>query len=78
MDDETFKKELLGRLDQIIELLTSALPEACLEEPEPDRMPPVASDAAARAANPTYLIGDELQDDYDCALQKWNRQKPPA
>ena len=66
MDDDTFKKELLSRLDQIIELLTFALPEASLEEPEP----------AAVITAPLYLIGDELQEDYQSALQKWKQQKP--
>lgn len=77
MDDETFKKELLSRLDQIIELLTSALPEACLEEPEPEEKPPAADEPAAVAAAP-YLIRDELQDDYDFAVQSWKQQKPPG
>ena len=75
MDDETFKKELLSRLDQIIELLSSALPEACLEEPEEN---PPAADEQAAAANPPYLIRDELQDDYDFAIQRWKQQKPPG
>ena len=76
MDDETFKKELLSRLDQIIELLTSALPEACLEEPE--ERPPAADEPAAVVAAPPYLIRDELQDDYDFAVQRWKQQKPPG
>ena len=76
MDDETFKKELLSRLDQIIELLTSALPEACLEEPE--EKPPAADEPAAVVAAPPYLISDELQDDYDFAVQRWKQQKPPG
>ena len=78
MDDETFKNELLSRLDQIIELLASTLPEAGLEEPEQDDELPASRETAAVVANPPYLIRDELQDDYDFAVQRWKQQRPPG
>ena len=79
MDDEAFKKELLSRLDQIIELLASTLPEAGLEEPEQDdELPASRETAAVVKTSPPYLIGDELQDDYDFAVQRWKQQKPPG
>lgn len=77
MDDETFKKELLSRLDQIIELLSATLPEACLDETVDD-MPESGNEAATIEAVPTYLIGDEMQDDYKTAVQKWERGKAGA
>lgn len=72
MDDESFKKEVLNRLDQIIELLSATLPEACLEEP-------VEGEGVAEpvlvAATPTYLIDDEMRDGYRSAVQKWQQDK---
>uniref|UniRef100_C6E9D9 Uncharacterized protein n=1 Tax=Geobacter sp. (strain M21) TaxID=443144 RepID=C6E9D9_GEOSM len=77
MDDETFKKELLNRLDQIIELLSATLPEACIDESAED-LSESGSEAAAIEAMPTYLIVDEMQDDYKTAVQKWEREKTGA
>lgn len=76
MDDETFKKELLHRLDQIIELLSATLPEACLDESVEDLSE--SGGEAAIEAMPTYLIRDEMQDDYKSAVQKWEREKAGA
>lgn len=73
MDDESFKKELLTRLDTIIELLSSALPEACLEESPPSELP--EGDDAPKPANEFYLIGEEMQEDYAAAVQKWKQQQ---
>ena len=61
MDDETFKTELLSRLDQIIELLQSALPEVCIEETEEE---------SGRTEGPVYSISDEMQD----ATQRWKQE----
>jgi len=61
MDDETFKIEVLSRLDQIIELLQSALPEASLEEPEAEQ---------GKAEGPVYSLNDEMQD----AMQRWQQE----
>lgn len=77
MDDETFKKEVLSRLDQIIELLSATLPEACIDE-SADGLPESGSEAAAIEAMPTYLIVDEMQDDYKTAVRKWEREKTGA
>ena len=78
MDDNAFKKELLSRLDQIAELLTSLLPEACLEEPqEKATTGEVDGDGQPAPALPRsrYLIGDEMQEDYHTALQRWKQEK---
>lgn len=77
MDDETFKKELLSRLDQIIDLLSSSLPEACLEERETDAVPgwKDTAEPAAVPSEPPYLIDDEMRDDYDVAVQRWKQAK---
>jgi hypothetical protein len=77
MDDETFKKEVLNRLDQIIELLSATLPEACLDE-SADDLPESGSEAASIEAMPTYLIVDEMQDDYKTAMRNWEREKAGA
>ncbi|WP_224982387.1 hypothetical protein [Geomonas agri] len=69
MDDETFKNEVLDRLQQIIEMLTSILPEACLEEVE-ETPAPLTRPEVEQARNP-YGIGEEMQDDYRSALEKW-------
>lgn len=72
MDDDTFKKELLTRLDTIIELLTSALPEACLEDFPPDQ---TMDDGETAKATALYQIDDEMQDDYAVAVQRWKQQE---
>ncbi|BCG47109.1 hypothetical protein GEOBRER4_n1931 [Citrifermentans bremense] len=77
MDDETFKKELLNRLDQIIELLSATLPEACLDE-SAEEFSESDGEEASIEAMPTYLIRDEMQDDYRSAVQKWEREKAGA
>ncbi|QXE92084.1 hypothetical protein [Geomonas subterranea] len=66
MDDETFKNEVLDRLQQIMDMLAGLLPEACIEDPEEAPVSP-----AAPQVSDTYGIRQELQDDYDCALEKW-------
>lgn len=82
MDDETFRKDVLNRLDQIIELLSSALPEACIEEPEGEvdaEAPGAATGGAfgepdAAGVRP-FLIGDEMQEDYRFAMQRWEQER---
>lgn len=73
MDDESFKKELLTRLDTIIELLSSTLPEACLEESPPSELEEDGD--ATKPATELYLIGEEMQEDYAAAVQKWKQQQ---
>ncbi|MBJ6750356.1 hypothetical protein [Geomonas anaerohicana] len=70
MDNETFEGEVLDRLQQIIEMLASILPEACIEEAEAARAPlPGPEPAQARDA---YGILEEMQDDYHTAMDKWH------
>ncbi|MBJ6800936.1 hypothetical protein [Geomonas propionica] len=76
MDDETFKNEVLGRLQQIMEMLASVLPEACIEEVE-EEPAPLPRIEAEQAHNP-YGIGEEMQDDYRSALEKWNQKHGSA
>lgn len=71
MDDETFKKEVLDRLQQIIEMLTSFLPEALVEEPE--ERGPTESKAAGQTSE-AYPIGEEMQDNYRFAIEKWKQE----
>lgn len=61
MDDEIFKRELLSRLDLIIELLQSSLPEACIEE---------AAGKNEAGDSTLYTLNDELQD----AIQRWKQE----
>lgn len=76
MDDETFKSEVLSRLDQIIELLAASLPEACIDEAEPvGAKPEVTGDETLVAAGQPYLMTDEMRDDYQMAVQRWRQQK---
>ncbi|UPU34101.1 hypothetical protein M1B72_11610 [Geomonas paludis] len=70
MDDETFKKEVLDRLQQIMEMLASILPEACIEEVE-EVQAPLPSPEPAQATD-AYGILEEMQDDYRTAMDKWN------
>lgn len=72
MDDETFKKEVLDRLQQIIEMLTSFLPEALVEEPE--ERGPIEESKAAGQAGEAYSIDEEMQDNYSFAIEKWKQE----
>lgn len=72
MDDETFKKEVLDRLQQIIEMLASILPEACIEEPEETAE---ATDGGTRnGTTEAYSVLEEMQDTYQYAMEKWQRE----
>jgi DNA-binding transcriptional regulator WhiA len=77
MDDDTFKKELLSRLDKILELLSlsSGLSEACLvEEQEPEtsiRQIAGAEQTDTTSGSGQFLMKDEMQDNYDLAMQRW-------
>lgn len=71
MDDETFKKEVLDRLQQIIEMLTSFLPEALVEESEERG---TTESKAAGEAGEAYSIGEEMQDNYRFAIEKWKQE----
>lgn len=71
MDDETFKSEVLDRLQQIMEMLAAAiLPEASIEETEEAPKPHAVPEPVQAGAS--YGILDEMQDDYRSALEKWN------
>lgn len=77
MDDETFKKEVLARLDQIVELLAAALPEACLVETQGEQEPGEAQPKAP--VDPLlYLVGDEMKDEYAQAVKKWQGERAPS
>ncbi|TSK08137.1 MAG: hypothetical protein FPO08_02140 [Geobacter sp.] len=72
MDDETFKKEVLDRLQQIIEMLTSILPEAGIEEPAETT---AATGIGVRnRADEAYSMLEEMQDNYQYAAEKWQRE----
>jgi hypothetical protein len=72
MDDETFKREVLDRLQQIIEMLTSILPEACIEEPAETT---ATTDGGVRnRADEAYSMLEEMQDNYQYAAEKWQRE----
>lgn len=72
MDDETFKKEVLDRLQQIIEMLASILPEACIEEPEETTATTV--ERVRNRPGEAYSILEEMQDNYQYAAEKWQRE----
>jgi len=72
MDDETFKSELLTRLDRIQSLLSYLCGAAKASEER--------AQAALRVQKPAEtplpaggrsLLQEEMQDDYHQALQKW-------
>jgi hypothetical protein len=75
MDDDIFKKELLSRLDKILELLSMyCLPEATLDESPTEStvgtgLVNVETDATQESRK--YLIKDEMQDDYSQAVRRW-------
>lgn len=75
MDDETFKSEVLARLQQIMEMLTSILPEACVEEAEQDLVPGTVEPLTGSAP---YSIGEEMQENYRSAIEKWQQQRGGA
>lgn len=73
MNDEAFKKEVLERLRQTIEMLASTLPEACIEEPEETAA--TADNAVRKATGEAYSILEEMQDNYQNAIDKWQRER---
>lgn len=80
MDEEKFRIEVLNRLDKIISLLTisCSMSKAALErsQPAPPKpQTPAAGQDDTSAASRQYLIGDEMRDDYDQAVQKWKTSK---
>ena len=80
MDDDSFKTELLSRLERIQALLTylcgaakAAEERAQAEAAQKRRME--AEQASKQEALERSLLQDEMQDDYDQAVQKWKSEK---
>jgi len=80
MDDDKFKIEILARLDKIVALLSlsCSMSKAALEQSHPELVKPKPAEAEQDGA-PTqsrqYLIKDEMQEDYDLAIQRWKAGK---
>ena len=80
MDDDTFKTGILSRLDKIVVLLSIScnLSKALLEKPQTET--PVRQETGVEPADTApdsdkFLINDEMQEDYDRAIQKWKSGK---
>jgi hypothetical protein len=73
MDDDTFKRELLRRLDQIVELLSLScnLTEACIEEAPEETYRQSGSEGPTQNTSDRFQIKDEMQENYLQAYQKW-------
>jgi len=81
MDDDSFKTELLSRLDRIQALLSYLCGAAKAAEERAQAgtaaKPQVAAEQAGKLATPERnLIQEEMQDDYDQAVQRWKAGKP--
>ncbi|GFO66462.1 hypothetical protein GMLC_00410 [Geomonas limicola] len=73
MDDETFKKELLTKLDRIQSLLSYLCGAAKASEERAQAALRVPEKQETRLpADGRSLLQDEMQDDYHQALQKWH------
>ena len=79
MDDESFKTELLNRLDKIQSLLTYLCGAAKASVTRTQAEGAKKQQAAEQADNldepVRSLLQDEMQDDYDQAVQKWKSEK---
>jgi len=80
MDDDSFKTELLSRLDRIQSLLSylcgaaKAAEERAQAEIAQQRL---ETELADRVEAPERsLIQDEMQDDYNQAFLRWKSEKP--
>ena len=75
MDEERYHKELLSRLDKILEYLSlsCSLPEACLVEPQdqPTTQPESPGQTVTASNGRQYLLDDEMQDVHEMAMQRW-------
>jgi uncharacterized protein (UPF0261 family) len=80
MDDDSFKIELLSRLERIQALLSYLCGAAKAAEEraqaEAAAKPQVTAEMADKLATPSRnLIQEEMQDDYDQAVQRWKSGK---
>ena len=80
MDDNSFKTELLSRLDRIQALLSYLCGAAKAAEERAQAgasaKPRVAAEQTDKLATPERnLIQEEMQDDYDQAVQRWKAGK---
>jgi hypothetical protein len=80
MDDDSFETELLGRLDRIQALLSYLCGAAKAAEERAQggaaAKPRIAAEKADQLATPERnLIQEEMQDDYDQAVQRWKAGK---
>jgi hypothetical protein len=80
MDDDSFKTELLGRLDRIQSLLTylCGAAKAAEERAQAGNAAKAQLGVGQAEKLPTperNLIQEEMQDDYDQAVQRWKAGK---
>lgn len=80
MDDETFKTELLSRLERIQALLSYLCGAAKASEERAQAEAALKKRSAAEQANKLdtperSLLQDEMADDYHQAVQKWKAEK---
>jgi len=79
MDDDSFKTELLSRLDRIQSLLSYLCGAAKAAEEraqtEIAKQKKESEFSGKREVPGRSLLQDEMQDDYDQAVQKWKAEK---
>lgn len=80
MDDESFKSELLGKLDRIQSLLSYLCTTAKASEERAQaeiaaKRQAEAEKAETRLALERSPLQDEMQDDYNQAVKKWQSGK---
>jgi hypothetical protein len=81
MDDDAFKTELLARLDRIQSLLTYLCGTAKASEERAKAAAGLGPQAEPAPLQPQVapegrsLLQDEMQDDYQQAIQKWKQGK---
>lgn len=80
MDDDKFKREVLSKLDKISALLSisCAVTNGSLEKPKAEaalRQVLASGKQSEGADSMQYLLRDEMQDDYELAMQKWQAEK---
>jgi hypothetical protein len=77
MDDDTFKTELLSRLERIQALLSylCGAAKASEERAQAENANKLREKAERQEKIDRALLQDEMQDDYDQAVQKWKSGK---
>lgn len=80
MDDDKFKREVLAKLDKIANLLSlsCAVANGSLDKSRAEAaLRQIMSNGKQSEGGDSiqYLMRDEMQDDYNEALQKWKAEK---